>query len=149
VTATKEARAGNKTRENEVDVAAFLDKLSDAGQRADAHALIALFQRLSGAPPKMWGESIIGFGRYHYRYGSGHQGDTFRIGFSPRKGQTVIYIMPGFPNHAQMMGQLSKHKNPGVGCLYIKSLSEVNMETLEELCTASLAYVNEKFPSGD
>jgi len=143
------ATVANKTRENDADVSAFLANVPDAGQRSDANTLITLFQRLTGAPPKMWGPSIIGFGRYHYRYESGREGEMCRIGFSPRKGQTVLYVKGGFPNYAEMMSQLSKHTKTGVGCLYIKHLSDVNMVALEELCSASLADMAEKYPLGD
>jgi len=145
----KRATTGNKTQENDIDVSAFLAKVPDASQRADADTLITLLQRLMGAPPKMWGPSIIGFGRYHYRYESGREGEMCRIGFSPRKGQTVLYVNGGFPNYAEIIAKLSKNIKTGVGCLYIKRLSDVNMEALEELCSASLAYMAEKYPLGD
>ena len=138
----------NKTRENEVDVSTFLAKVPDVTQRTDADTLIALLKRLSGAPAKMWGPSIVGFGRYHYRYESGREGKMCRIGFSPRKGQTVLYVMGGFPRHAEIMSRLGKHKT-GKGCLYIKRLSDVNMAALEELCAASLSYMADKYPLSD
>jgi Domain of unknown function (DU1801) len=138
----------NKTKENEVDVSTFIAQVPDMTQRTDADTLIALLKRLSGAPPKMWGPSIVGFGRYHYRYDSGHEGEMCRIGFSPRKGQTVLYIMGGFPRYAEIMARLGKHKT-GKGCLYIKRLTDVSMAALEELCAASLSYMADKYPPGD
>ena len=140
--------AANKTKETGADVSAFLANVADAGQRADADTLIELLKRLSDAAPKMWGPSIIGFGNYRYRYESGREGEMCRIGFSPRKGQTVVYVMGGFPRHAAIMAQLGKHKT-GKGCLYIKRLSDVNLDALEELCAASLAYMAEKYPAAD
>ena len=141
-------KAANKTTETEADVSAFLAKVADAGQRADAEALITLLKRVSGAPPKRWGPSIIGFGRYHYRYDRGREGEKCSIGFSPRKGKTVLYVKTAFPHYAKILKQLGKHKTDG-GCLYIKRLSDLNMEALEQLCAASLAYTAEKYPAGD
>ena len=138
----------NKTKENEVDVSTFIAQVPDVTQRTDADTLIALLKRLSGAPPKMWGPSIVGFGRYHYRYESGREGEMCRIGFSPRKGQTVLYLMGGFPRYTEIMARLGKHKT-GKGCLYIKRLTDVNMAALEELCAASLSYMADKYPLGD
>jgi len=142
------AMTTNKTKERKADVSAFIAKVPDVTQRADANTLIALLKRLSGAPPKMWGPSIVGFGTYHYRYESGREGEMCRIGFSPRKGQTVLYAMGDFPRRAQIMARLGKNKT-GKGCLYIKRLSDVNMAALEELCAASLAYLAGKYPQGD
>src|SRR5437868_14679308 len=121
----------NKTRENEVDVSTFLAKVPDVTQRTDADTLIALLKRLSGAPAKMWGPSIVGFGRYHYRYESGREGEMCRIGFSPRKGQTVLYVMGAVANDPGLEKRLGKCKT-GKGCLYIKRLSDVDMKVLEE-----------------
>lgn len=129
--------AANKTIETDTDVAAFVASVADLGQRADADAIIALLSRLSGEPPKMWGPSIIGFGTLHYRYASGREGDTCRIGFSPRKGQTVMYGM-GVQNRPDLLARLGKHKT-GKGCLYLKRLSDVDQAVLAEMATASLA----------
>ena len=140
--------AANKTKETKADVSTFIAKVADDTQRADAKKLIALLKRLSGEKPKMWGPSIIGFGRYKYRYESGREGEMCRIGFSPRKGQTVLYVKGGSPRHAQIMAKISKQKT-GKGCLYIKRLSDVSMPLLEELCKASLAYMADEYPEGD
>ena len=139
--------ATNKTQETDASVDAFLAGVADEGQRRDADTLIALMQRLSGYPPRLWGPSIIGFGSYHYKYDSGREGDSLRIGFSPRKGQTVLYIVDGFPRHADIMARLGKHKT-GKSCLYIKRLSDVDGTVLEELCKASLAWMATRYPEG-
>ena len=127
----------NKTQETDADVAAFVAGVADQGQRVDAGVLITLLSRLSGEPPKMWGPSIIGFGIHRYRYESGREGEICRIGFSPRKGQTVMYGM-GVLNHPDILARLGKHKT-GKGCLYIKRLGDIDVDVLAELATASLA----------
>jgi hypothetical protein len=145
--AANKAKSANKTSETKVDVAKFLEKVSDDTQRADAEVLIKLLKRLSGSPAKMWGPSIIGFGSYHYRYESGREGEMCRIGFSPRKGQTVLYAMGAVAEDPGLAKRLGKCKT-GKGCLYIKRLADVDMKVLEEVCKTSLAYVAEKYPRG-
>ena len=137
--------SSNKTGPTGASVDAFVGAVADPQQRADARTLIDLMQRLSGEPPYMWGPTIIGFGTYHYKYVSGREGDAGRIGFSPRKGQIVIYVVDGFPDHTNIMARLGKHKT-GKSCLYVKRLTDVNMDVLEELCSASLAVMDERYP---
>jgi Domain of unknown function (DU1801) len=135
----------NKTQETDADVAAFIEAVPDANQREDAKSLIEMFVRLSGEPPKLWGPTIVGFGSYHYRYDSGREGDSLRIGFSPRKGQTVVYMLDGYENHDKQLARLGKHKL-GKSCLYIKRLSDIDRDVLEEMATASLAWMDAKYP---
>lgn len=135
----------NKTFETDADVAAFVAAVADERQRADAAILIDMMARLSGHPPKLWGPSIIGFGSYHYRYDSGREGDSLRIGFSPRKGQTVVYMMDGYQDHGALLARLGKHKL-GKSCLYIKRLSEIDQQVLEAMIVQSLAYMDAKYP---
>jgi Domain of unknown function (DU1801) len=132
------AVAANKTVETDANVSAFVATVTDPAQRADADTLIAMMSKASGEPPKMWGPSIIGFGTHHYRYESGREGDTLRIGFSPRKGQTVLYALSGAPTYEANLARLGKHKT-GKGCLYIKRLADVDMAVLTEMVTAALA----------
>jgi hypothetical protein len=129
--------AANKTIETDVDVAAFVAGVADETQRADATVLIEMLSRVSGEPPKMWGPSIIGFGTLHYRYDSGREGDICRIGFSPRKGKTVLYGM-GVQDNPELLARLGKHAT-GKGCLYLKRLADADMTVLEELARAALA----------
>ncbi len=129
--------ATNKTMETDADVDAFVAGIPDAGQRADAAVLLDLLERASGDPPKMWGPSIIGFGTHRYRYESGREGEICRVGFSPRKGKTVMYGM-GVQDHADILGRLGKHST-GKGCLYLKRLADVDLGVLEELAVAALA----------
>jgi hypothetical protein len=134
----------NKTKATSDDVAAFVAAIADEEQRADAAALIALLSRLSGEPPVLWGK-IIGFGRYHYRYESGREGDAPRIGFAPRKGQTVLYVMGGFPDHDALVAGLGKIRT-GQSCVYIKRLADVDAGALERLAAASLAQMERDYP---
>ena len=131
------AAAKNQTVETGGDVAAFDAAVPDEAQRADAQALIALMARVSGAPPKMWGPAIIGFGSYHYKYDSGREGDMPRIAFSPRKGKTTLYLAPYLVTKSSLMAKLGKH-TAGKGCLYIKRLSDVDATVLEALLEQSL-----------
>jgi hypothetical protein len=138
-------KAENKTQATVTRVEDFVTGIADENQRADARSLIAMMMRLSGEPATMWGPSIIGFGRYRYRYGSGREGEMCRIGFSPRKGQTVLYLIDGFEGHAELMAKLGKHKT-GKSCLYVKRLSDIDLVALEDMCRSSLAYMAAKYP---
>lgn len=138
-------KAENKTQATVARVEDFVTGIADENQRADARSLIALMTRLSGEPATMWGPSIIGFGRYRYRYDSGRGGEMCRIGFSPRKGQTVLYLIDGFKGHAELMAKLGKHKT-GKSCLYVKRLSDIDLVVLEDMCRSSLAYMAAEYP---
>ncbi len=139
------AKAELKTKPTEISVGAFIDAVADEKQRADTHKIADMMERLSGHKPKMWGPTIIGFGSYHYKYDSGREGDMCRIGFSPRKGNTVLYLVDGFEGHVALMENLGKHKT-GKSCLYIKRLSDVDEAVLEQLIVESLAYMAKKYP---
>jgi hypothetical protein len=128
--------AENKTQATDADVAAFLDAVEPDERRADGKTVCAMMQRISGEPPVLWGPSIIGFGRCHYRYDSGREGDMPRIGFSPRKAGLVLYVVFGFPPFDEILGRLGKHTT-SKSCLYIKKLADVDMAVLEELIQAS------------
>lgn len=134
-----------RTRPTEVPVADFIAAVENPQRRADAEALCALFEEISGEPPKMWGPSIIGFGRYHYRYASGHEGDAPRLGFSPRKAQTVVYVMSGFKGQADMIARIGKVKT-SVSCMYVNRLDQIDMGVLREMAVASLAQMREQYP---
>lgn len=129
--------AENKTRESEASVEAFLAGIENPERRADCRAVVALMAEISGEPPKMWGTSIIGFGTYHYRYESGREGDFMRVGVSPRARELTLYIMPGFDGYADLMGRLGKHRT-GKSCLYIKRLSDIDLDALRALIAESL-----------
>ena len=139
--------AENKTVPTDGDVAAFIASIEDSGKREDAQQIAAIMQRLSGHPPRLWGPSIVGFGSYHYRYTSGREGDYLRVGFSPRKAATTLYLMDGFPHHDEIMSRLGSFTT-GKSCLYIKRLSDVDVTVLEELIRASLEHMAELYPAG-
>lgn len=137
----------NKTQPTPISAADFIAAVPDPAQRADALAIDAMMARLSGEPATMWGPSIIGYGRYHYRYDSGREGEMCRIGFSPRKGQTVVYLIDGYDGKDAQLARLGKHKI-GKSCLYIKRLSDVDPVVLEEMIADSLDYMAQKYPKG-
>ena len=130
--------AENKTRPTGASVDAFLDTVEPVRRRADGKELRALMERLSDEPATMWGPSIIGFGSYHYRYASGREGDACRIGFSPRRTKLVLYLSCSLGPFAPLLDQLGPHDR-GVGCLYLKTLDEIDRSALETLIAAALA----------
>ena len=136
-----------KTKPTGAGVDAFIDAVPDPQRREDARKLRDMMERLSGEPAAMWGPSIIGFGRYRYKYDSGHEGEMARSGFSPRARELVVYIAGGFPRHQALMDRLGKHRT-GKSCLYIRRLSDVDESVLEALVAESLAYMREKYPEG-
>ena len=135
--------AENKTKATAASVDDFLDVVPDPQRRADGKRLRAIMERLSGEPAAMWGPSIVGFGSYHYRYESGHEGDMARIGFSPRAKELVLYL---FGKRQALMDRLGKYRT-GKSCLYVKRLADVDEAVLEQLIAESLAYMKEKYPA--
>ena len=138
------AKSANKTKPTSVSVASFIAALGDPTKRGDAKALVKLMQGATGEKPKMWGPSIIGFGSYHYKYESGREGDMPIVGFSPRKPAIVLYIMLGLGNSKALLDKLGKHKT-GKGCLYIKTLADVDLKVLEQLIVKSVKAVRAKY----
>ena len=128
--------AENKTTENDGDVEAFIASILDERRRADARTLVELMARATGQPARMWGSSIVGFGRYHYVYATGREGDAAAVGFSPRKGSTTVYIADGFDAYAELLDRLGPHST-SVSCLYLKRLDQVDLEALAELVRRS------------
>lgn len=141
----------NKTTESDADVAAFIERIEHDGRREDARILLALFEKVTGLAPKMWGGSIIGFGSYHYKYESGREGDYLRTGFSPRKQNMSIYILSGYEDadakarRDGMLTRLGKHKM-AKGCLYITQLKNIDLAVLEELIRDDITYMDRKYP---
>ena len=123
--------AETKTRPTGVSVEDFLEGVVNPTRRADGKALRAMMERVSGEPATMWGPSIVGFGRYHYRYASGHEGDSPRLGFSPRSANLVLYV-GGFPEYESLLAKLGKHKR-SKACLYLGKLADVDPAVLEEI----------------
>lgn len=135
--------AKNKTNETEVNVTDFINFYVENDQKkADSFELIQLMQRWSGFEPKMWGPTIIGFGSYHYKYASGHEGDMPLLGFSPRKAEFSLYVYSPTETNGYLLDGFGKFKM-GKACIYIKKLSDINIDVLEKMCLATIAYLNE------
>ena len=131
-----------KTKPTEVDPIVFIDRVENERRRMDAHELLALMKEVTGEPPKMWGPSIVGFGKYHYKYESGHEGDMMLTGFSPRKASLVLYLGDVFDD-ATTMKKLGKHKH-SKGCLYINKLDDVDRDVLRKLVTRAVATIRKR-----
>jgi len=135
--------AKNKTIESEVSVIEFINSYVDNEQKkADSFRLIDLMRQWSGFEPRMWGPTIIGFGSYHYKYASGHEGDAPVLGFSPRKAEFSLYVYSPTQESTALLEQLGKFKM-GKACIYVKRLSDIKLETLEKLCKITIAFTNE------
>jgi len=133
----------NKTVETEVKVTDFIDAyVEQAWKREDSFRLIELMQAWSGFEPKMWGPTIIGFGSYHYKYASGHEGDAPMLGFSPRKAQFSLYVFSDTEKSRNLLEEFGKFKM-GKACIYVKKLADIDIPTLEKLCQETIAYLNE------
>ncbi len=126
-----------KTTRNDGDVRAYLESVANKQRRQDALAMLELMREITGEEAEMWGESIVGFGSYRYRYASGRQGDWFLTGFAPRKQALTLYIMPGFERYEALLAKLGKHKI-GKSCLYINKLADVDEDVLKEIIAASV-----------
>jgi hypothetical protein len=130
-----------KTVKNETSVAEFLAAVADPRRRADAQAVCALMADVTGAQPTMWGNSIIGFGSYHYTYASGRKGDWPAVGLSPRKQALTVYVSEGFDAYDELLGRLGPHST-GKSCLYIKRLSDVDEQVLRSLVEGGFQRLN-------
>lgn len=133
--------AKNKTTATEVNVIDFINSYVDTEQKkTDSLQLIALMREWSGFEPKMWGPTIIGFGSYHYKYASGHEGDAPLIGFSPRKAEFSLYVFAATEENKHLLDNLGKFKM-GKACIYIKKLSDINIDALKKVCEATFDYL--------
>lgn len=129
--------AENKTRPTGASTVEFMKSIDDLQKKKDCETIASIMRKATGKRAKMWGDSIVGFGEYHYRYNSGREGDFLLTGFSPRKQNIAIYIMNGFKDYAHLMNKLGKHRH-SVSCLYIKRLSDVDTGILEKLIRLSV-----------
>lgn len=129
-----------KTRPNNASVKTFVDSIADEQRRQDMRAVMGIMRRVTAKRPKMWGDSLVGYGSYHYEYASGRSGDWPLTGLSPRKQSLSVYIMSGFRRHDALMKKLGKHTT-GKSCLYIKKLEDLNLEVLEQLVRASVEHM--------
>ncbi len=134
-----------KTKPTKMSPIQFIAGIEDESLRSDCRVIMKLMKSVTGEPPKMWGPSIIGFGSYHYKYASGHEGDACLVGFAPRKPNMVLYVMAGFTRRNALLAKLGKHKT-GKACLYIRSLKDIDMQVLESLVTESVRYMRELYP---
>ncbi len=140
--------AESVTRPNTRSVVAFLDGIEEADRRADARALLALMQKITGEAPLMWGDSIVGFGRYHYRYASGREGDACLTGFSPRRAEFSVYLTcveEAAAARDALLPRLGKHRM-GKACLYVKRLRDIDLGVLEELVRLSVRSLRAAYP---
>ena len=137
--------AKNKTSETNKNVKDFINEFADTEQKkTDSFELIELMKKITGYEARMWGPSIIGFGKYHYKYASGHEGDAPLMGFSPRKAAISLYVFTGLDEHKHLLNGLGKFKM-GKVCIYIKRLSDIDRQKLNVLMTETLKYMQTKY----
>lgn len=139
----------NKTAQTDQDVVEFINNTVENEQKkSDSLHLIRLMSQVSGHPPKMWGPTIIGFGKYHYKYKSGHEGDAALIGFSPRKSAISLYVFTGLDEHFPLLKDLGKF-TAGKSCIYIKKLSDINETSLVNLCKHTIDFLKTNYTVED
>jgi hypothetical protein len=129
-----------KTQPNDKSVTDFLDSVENDTKREDSFTILELMKEATGVEPIMWGDSIIGFGTYHYKYASGREAEWFLTGFSPRVQNLTLYIMDGFDEYDKLLGNLGKHST-GKSCLYVKRLENIDLEVLKEMVEKSVAHM--------
>ena len=138
------AAAENKTRPTTASVTAFIDAVENETRKRDAKTLLDMMKKITGEKPKMWGPSIIGFGKYHYKYDSGREGDMLNVGFSPRKANLALYVMGSIAEDDPLRDKLGKYKT-GKSCLYINKLEDVDLKVLERLVAKSYRATRKKY----
>ncbi|MCM3587589.1 DUF1801 domain-containing protein [Mesobacillus maritimus] len=134
-----------KTKETDNSVIEFIESVDSPKKRADAYQLLDIFTETTGFEAKMWGPSIIGFGSYHYKYASGHEGDAPLVGFSPRKAKISLYFATGDPNREQWLKRFGKHTS-GKACVYVNKIADIDIEVLKELIIQSVAFLKRTYP---
>ncbi|RZJ65739.1 MAG: DUF1801 domain-containing protein [Flavobacterium sp.] len=134
-----------KTKATQVSVTDFISAVPDETKRSDSFKLVELYQKLTGFEPKMWGPTIIGFGSYHYKYASGHEGDAPLAGFSPRKDALTFYFEPVYDEKEDLLSKIGKHK-VSKGCVYVKKLADIDMGILEQMIVASMNHTRKMYP---
>jgi hypothetical protein len=137
--------AENKTQATDQSVGDFIAAIEHPTRAADARVLDDMFRSITGWQPRMWGPTIIGYGQYHYTYESGRSGDCLATGFSPRKANLSLYIMPGYADFQSILDRLGKHKI-GKACLYINKLADVDLTVVEEIIRAGLDDLGKQWP---
>lgn len=135
-----------KTQENDNSVIEFIEGVADAKKREDAYRLLDIFTETTGYPAKMWGPSIIGFGSYHYKYASGHEGDAPLVGFSPRKAKISLYLAADDPGRGALLESFGKHTQ-GKGCVYINKVADIDVDVLRKLIRHSVEHLQKLYPN--
>lgn len=133
-----------KTRPNDNEVDVFLESVEDARRREECRALVTLMREITGEEPRMWGDSIVGFGSYHFRYASGREGDWFLTGFSPRKKSLTLYVMAGFDRYEELLRKLGRYRT-GKSCLYLNRLEDVDRDVLTGLVGRSVQHMRKRY----
>jgi hypothetical protein len=135
-----------KTKETDSSVIEFIENVDSVKKREDAYQLLDIFTETTGFEAKMWGPSIIGFGSYHYKYATGHEGDAPLVGFSPRKAKISLYFAPGEPRREELLRKFGKHTT-GKACVYINKVADIDNEVLKELISQSVKFLKEMYPT--
>ncbi|TYR81538.1 DUF1801 domain-containing protein [Priestia megaterium] len=134
-----------KTKETDHSVIEFIETVENVKKREDAYKLLDIFTETAGYEAKMWGPSIIGFGSYHYKYESGHEGDAPLVGFSPRKAKISLYFATGDTKREELLKDFGKH-TAGKACVYINKVADIDVEVLKALIHQSVTFLQEKYP---
>jgi hypothetical protein len=135
-----------KTKQTDNSVIEFIEQVDSPKKREDAYRLLDIFTETTGFEAKMWGPSIIGFGSYHYKYESGHEGDAPLVGFSPRKAKISLYFAPGDKKREELLKEFGKHTT-GKACVYVNKIEDINQDVLKELIKQSITFLNEMYPN--
>jgi hypothetical protein len=136
-----------KTKQNDNSVLEFIESAGSKRKREDAYRLLDVFTEETGFPAKMWGPSMIGFGSYHYKYKTGHEGDSFLAGYSPRKAKISLYFAPGDEEREELLKKFGKHTT-GKACVYINKVDDIDEDVLRELIQASITFLKKTYPDG-
>ena len=144
--------AETKTKPTEITAESFIDTVDHPGKREDAKVLDALFRKVTGEAPRMWGPTIVGYGQYHYRYDSGHEGDICRVGFSPRKARHSLYVSCSCdgeedPAFSALLERMGKHSRGNGGCLYVNKLADIDLGVLEQMIAMGWKRSFENYPT--
>jgi hypothetical protein len=138
--------AAQKTIPTSADVEQYLSSIADEKQRRDCFTLLELMRQVTGEQPRLWVGNIVGFGQYHYKYTSGHEGDAALVGFAPRKSNFSLYVLSGFEGQEQLLEKLGKHK-AGKGCLYINRLDDIDLPTLRQIVQGTVSQMRRLYPA--
>ncbi|WP_445486936.1 DUF1801 domain-containing protein [Niallia sp. 03133] len=137
-----------KTKETENSVIEFIEAVEKEKKKEDAYQLLDIFTEATGLPAKMWGSSIIGFGSYHYKYASGHEGDAPLVGYSPRKAKISLYFATGLTNRDELLKEFGKHTT-GKACVYINKLDDIHIDVLKKIISESVQFLKETYPENE